>query len=178
VRVAIESNQHLSELRPELLQGKQGVHLMNRGRFTVKTLSQANTLSLLLAQVCYHPEKVWAGLSELLINAIEHGNLEISYAEKTQLLELGLWEQEIIKRINSEKYHDRFVQVFFEKTVNRVRFLIEDAGKGFDWNRYLDFSPERAFDMHGRGIAMAHKFSFDAITYYPPGNKVEMWVSL
>ena len=33
-------------------------------------------------------------------------------------------------------------------------------------------SPERAFDTHGRGIAMARMLSFDEIEYQSSGNQV------
>ena len=33
------------------------------------------------------PQRVAMGLSELLINAVEHGNLAISYSDKTRLLQ-------------------------------------------------------------------------------------------
>jgi sigma-B regulation protein RsbU (phosphoserine phosphatase) len=36
----------------------------------------------------------------------------------------------------------------------------------------LNFDPDRAFDTHGRGIAMANKLSFDTIEYRGNGNQV------
>lgn len=49
---------------------------------------------------------------------------------------------------------------------------IRDQGDGFDWSNHLDFSPERAFDTHGRGIALARKLSFDSLEYLGNGNTV------
>jgi hypothetical protein len=49
---------------------------------------------------------------------------------------------------------------------------IIDQGQGFDCRDYLDFSTERAFDLHGRGIAMAGKLSFDSLSYLGCGNTV------
>ena len=36
----------------------------------------------------------------------------------------------------------------------------------------MEICPERAFDSHGRGIAMANSISFDRIEYRGTGNKV------
>jgi hypothetical protein len=54
---------------------------------------------------------------------------------------------------------------------------IQDEGDGFDWQKYLDFDPERAFDPHGRGIAMARMMSFDALEYQGKGNTVVLKIA-
>ncbi|MCP4219209.1 MAG: ATP-binding protein, partial [bacterium] len=59
-----------------------------------------------------------------------------------------------------------------EQTGDEIRFTIKDQGKGFDLESYMDFSPDRVFDNHGRGIAMANKFSFDRLEYEGCGNRV------
>ena len=52
----------------------------------------------------------------------------------------------------------------------RFSAVMEDCGDGFDWRRYLEFSPERAFDPNGRGIAMARQTSFASLEYLGRGN--------
>ena len=42
-------------------------------------------------------------------------------------------------------------------------------GGGFDWTPYMDFDPARAFDPHGRGIAVARLSSFDDLEYIGEG---------
>jgi hypothetical protein len=46
---------------------------------------------------------------------------------------------------------------------------------GFDWQKYLEISPERAYDPNGRGIAMARMISFDSVEYRGLGNEVVTW---
>jgi hypothetical protein len=53
-----------------------------------------------------------------------------------------------------------------------VSFDIADQGDGFDWQKYLEISPERAFDPHGRGVAMSRMMSFDTLEYIGSGNRV------
>jgi hypothetical protein len=55
-------------------------------------------------------------------------------------------------------------------------FSIRDEGKGFAWQRFLDFDPERAFAPNGRGIALSRQLSFASLTYLPPGNTVVVTV--
>ncbi len=64
----------------------------------------------------------------------------------------------------------------FERRADEVVFNIVDQGAGFDWSKYLQISPDRAFDTHGRGIAMANSISFDHIEYQGIGNEVRATV--
>ncbi len=47
-----------------------------------------------------------------------------------------------------------------------------DEGNGFVWQNYLEFSTERAFDLHGRGVAMAKTICFGSLEYLGKGNEV------
>ena len=44
--------------------------------------------------------------------------------------------------------------------------------------RFMNISPDRVFDSHGRGIAMARLVSFDAMEYHGAGNDVKVTVKL
>ena len=66
----------------------------------------------------------------------------------------------------------RRVQVVFRRMTDRMTFTVSDEGAGFDWQRYLDFAPERALDPNGRGIALARQTSFSSIDYLERGNIV------
>ena len=43
--------------------------------------------------------------------------------------------------------------------------------------QYLEISPERSSDTHGRGIAMANLLSFDNIEYKGNGNRVKVTIN-
>jgi len=60
-----------------------------------------------------------------------------------------------------------------ERGKGELTFVIRDQGAGFDWQGYLEMSPERAFDTHGRGIAMSRMISFDNLEYRGRGNEVK-----
>ena len=57
-----------------------------------------------------------------------------------------------------------------------VVYRIEDEGPGFDWKCYITFNPDRAFDTHGRGIAMSKRLSFDRLEFSGRGNVVTAMV--
>ena len=117
-------------------------------------------------------EKVVTGLSELLINAVEHGNLAITYQEKSDLNKSGTLMDEIESRLGMDKYKSKIVDVEFKKSGANIEVSITDEGEGFDWKLYLEMSPDRMMDNHGRGIAMAGLLSFDGLDYLGCGNSV------
>ncbi|MCK6498271.1 MAG: ATP-binding protein, partial [Nitrospira sp.] len=69
-------------------------------------------------------------------------------------------------------YGSRHGIAHFARQAGRLCLQVTDEGAGFDWRKYLDFDPDRAYDTHGRGIAMANKLSFDHIEYRGKGNRV------
>jgi hypothetical protein len=56
------------------------------------------------------------------------------------------------------------VSVHLERTLEELCLTIQDQGNRFDWTDFLEYSAGRAFDLHGRGIAM-DTASFDAIEH-------------
>lgn len=170
-----ESRQH-RELRTLVGHQTKSLQLLRRAEFSFRTLQEAKDLALFLAGASMDPGRTVNGYSELLINAIEHGNLGITYAEKNQLLSEGRWAEEIESRLQHPPCSERLVNVVMEKTASVCTVTITDQGNGFDWQHYIDFSPERAFDLNGRGIAMSKVMSFDDLQYLGNGNTVVITV--
>ena len=72
----------------------------------------------------------------------------------------------------------RHAEVRVRRSDGELSFRICDQGAGFNWRGYLEMSPERAFDTHGRGIAMARMLSFERVEYAAQGNEVEAVIRL
>jgi CheY-like chemotaxis protein/anti-sigma regulatory factor (Ser/Thr protein kinase) len=176
VNTAISDYQRYSSLRENVQQTAHTLKMMNKGVFTYQTLEDGRSLAALLANACDDANRVVLGLTELMVNAVEHGNLGIDYEEKTRLNIAGQWEQEVTQRLEQTEFRDKRVKVEFERRADEVVFNIVDQGAGFDWKNYLQISPDRAFDTHGRGIAMANSISFDHIEYQGIGNEVRATV--
>ena len=172
VRTAVNDRREHRTLRDSARRTVGSFALMVRGDYRVRTLEEARLLAGLLAQCSADPERIVVGLSELLVNAVEHGNLGITYEEKTALIDAGAWEAEVARRLQLPENRDKRATVAFERSADEIRYRIEDCGAGFDWRRYLEISPTRAFHTHGRGIAMSRNLSFDRLEYFGAGNQV------
>lgn len=143
-----------------------------KAEFRIRTMTEACGLAALLAHLCPDPEVAVLGLTELLVNAIEHGNLGISYAFKSQLRRENRWELEVARRSEMPEYRDRYATVLAERIAAEIRFTVIDEGDGFEWQKFLQLDAERAFAPNGRGILMARMLSFDKLEYRGKGNEV------
>lgn len=137
-----------------------------------RTIEEAQMVAGRISNFYPDPDRVLLGLTELLINAIEHGNLGITYEEKSTLIAENTWRQEIQRRLADDKYRSKKASVEIKKSDTEISIVIKDEGEGFQWENFLDMTAERAHDSHGRGIAMAGMISFDAMEYRGKGNEV------
>ncbi len=176
VRAAVFDHARVKELQREVRVGAGTLGLLRQGRFDFRTPEHAANLGTLLAKACPEPERVVLGLTELLVNAVEHGNLEISYEEKTCLTRDRALGREIGRRLELPAYRDRAATVTFERCDGGVRVEIVDQGQGFDPEPYLTIDPRRVFDSHGRGIAIARLVSFDRLEYHDGGRRAVGWI--
>lgn len=173
VQAAIVEHRRFREVRAEAARVARASIMLERGCFAFRTLDEARDLAALLAGVTPDGPRVSVGLHELLLNAIEHGNLGITYDEKSKLNEMGEWEREVERRLELPENRRKRAEVEFVRERDELHFRIRDCGPGFDWRRYLDMDSSRAFDNHGRGIAMAKLVSFDDVHFLGSGNEVE-----
>ena len=178
VKTAICDYQHYVHIQENLKQSVQTLKMMDKGLFNFKSLEEGRNLAILLANACPNSERIVLGLTELITNAVEHGNLGITYEEKSRLNAKGDWESEVEKRLASPAYKDKYATVEFNRNDNKITLVITDQGNGFDWRKFMTVSPERAFDSHGRGIALANSISFKHVEYLNNGNKVCVTVPL
>jgi len=142
------------------------------GHFECQTIDQARNLAKLLANACPDPRKVVVGLSELIINAVEHGNLGIGYEAKTELLAQGKWQSEIDRRLSLPDNRHKQINVRLEIRASEIEYRISDYGAGFNSAEYLETDPNRVVNTHGRGIAIAKLMSFDELEFNSVGNEV------
>lgn len=172
VSAAVEEGLKWKRIFRNLSQQSHIVELLQQGRFHIRTMEEAYDLAFLLGRACPNSEKVVFGLNELLMNGVEHGNLEIGFDEKTALQASGMWEEEIQHRAGLPEYVDKVVDVLFERCLDCIQVTITDQGSGFDWQKYEQINPDRILESHGRGIAMAKALSFSKVEYRGKGNQV------
>jgi len=162
-RRSIELREHQSSC---LLQNLQ------EAEFNFRTLPEARALAEELSALCPEPERVALGLMELMVNAIEHGNLEISYLEKSELCRANAWQSEVERRLLLPVYRRRLAHIRVSRGDDSLRFMVRDEGPGFSWRDFLKPDAARAFAPNGRGIALARELAFSELDYQDPGNIV------
>ncbi len=133
-----------------------------------------------LSQLAPIPPKAEMGLFELLMNAIEHGNLEIGSEQKRKLLAEDQLADEIETRLSRVGLGARRVTVDVSRTDDAILYTIADEGGGFDWQRYTEVDPDSPLNDGelGRGILLAREIGFDSLAYQGNGNTVVASIKL
>jgi two-component system cell cycle response regulator len=178
VNSAARSMRRHRELQGETLLRLSGFGLLETATFSFRTLDETEGLALFAANCFPEPSRVLAGLYELLVNALEHGNLGIGYALKTQLVAERRWHSEIARRESLPENQDKSATLMITRDQKGVCARISDQGSGFDTAMFMRLDPSRAYDSHGRGIAKTAVTSFDSIAYNDKGNSVSATVFL
>jgi len=110
--------------------------------------------------------------SELVTNALEHGNLEIDYDTKTEWLGKGGNMIELIQeRAKDPHYAKRRIKISYDIGTTSSKFTIADDGNGFDWRSHMAKSEVDDTMLHGRGISLS-KSVVQSLTYNEKGNEV------
>ncbi len=170
VHAALTDAASRNNLRQQLHQHMSCLQFLENGEFAVSTVEEAGQLAAFIAHACPSPDTAVMGISELLVNGVEHGNLGLSYAEKSTHKREDTWQEEINRRATLPENQGKRVRLSFSRNHDTVTLRIRDEGAGFDWQRFLEMDPERAFDPNGRGIALARMLSFSSIVYEGCGN--------
>ena len=114
--------------------------------------------------------KLQTALMELLTNALEHGNCNITFDEKTEWLENGGNILSLIaEKCKKAEIAARKIHISYIIGRTKSKFVIRDEGNGFDWRARLnsDFSQET----HGRGMKLSESLVSN-LTYNEKGNEV------
>jgi anti-sigma regulatory factor (Ser/Thr protein kinase)/PAS domain-containing protein len=115
------------------------------------------------------------GVREMLINAVEHGNLNISYEEKSKALQEDNYFLFIRNRQNQPEFKHKRIVIEYALSPVKVVYRITDQGKGFDFKTAYRKSKQVSEDVkaHGRGMMMALSV-FDKVSYNKAGNSVTL----
>jgi CheY-like chemotaxis protein/anti-sigma regulatory factor (Ser/Thr protein kinase) len=120
-------------------------------------------------------------LQELLLNSVEHGNLEISYHVKQQAIDQNRFSRLVQERLAQPRLAQRTVtiHVHCDRRAGLLEYRMTDQGKGFQWKTRLHRATEvcDAKDPSGRGIFLAQSF-FPSLRYNDRGNEVTVRVPI
>jgi CheY-like chemotaxis protein/anti-sigma regulatory factor (Ser/Thr protein kinase) len=172
IRSAIDEKHQREYINSELAKTKTSIKYLNEGSFIYRTMDQAQEIACFLAPAFSDADRVILGLSELLLNAVEHGSLEFGHQRKKENLLNGLHADEITHRASTAPYKDRYVEVSLRRTEKEVILSIKDQGPGFNASEYLEANPSSIIAPNGRGVLMARMMSFDEMEYTEGGTRV------
>ncbi|MBE7412584.1 MAG: ATP-binding protein [Leptospiraceae bacterium] len=119
--------------------------------------------------------KISICLHEMITNAIEHGNCEIGYSMKTNIINQNLNIVDIVKeRASLPENLNKRVRVRYNINSKRAVIVVIDEGKGFNSTDIPNpLNEDNVFMVHGRGIMMTRTF-VDEMSYNTKGNKVRL----
>ena len=116
--------------------------------------------------------QIGVALEEALMNAMVHGNLEIS--SELRARDDDSYEQLIQVRQNESPYRERRIQVSCSFSPTEARFVISDEGPGFDIDKVPDpRDPENYLKPSGRGLLLIRSF-MDEVSLNESGNSITL----
>jgi CheY-like chemotaxis protein/anti-sigma regulatory factor (Ser/Thr protein kinase) len=116
--------------------------------------------------------RVGVALSEALLNAIYHGNLEVDPELREQ--DPQEYRKALREQARLAPYRDRRIDVHVEMADAEVRFTVRDEGPGFDYSKRPDpTDPENILKLSGRGLFLIHSF-MDRVSHNETGNEITM----
>jgi CheY-like chemotaxis protein/anti-sigma regulatory factor (Ser/Thr protein kinase) len=112
-------------------------------------------------------------LDEAMINAMVHGNLEVS-SDLRQTDEGKAYVEMIAKRKQQQPYCERNVHLRLDATQSCATYTVRDEGPGFDRSVLCDpTDPENLEKAGGRGLLLINAF-MDDVHHNDAGNKITM----
>lgn len=124
---------------------------------------------------------VRATLIELVLNAVEHGSLEICLRDKREALATNRYDTLVEARRRDPRFSSRKVTACasYDKRARTLRYSVLDEGKGFRWKRLLNRTEDSCGtqEANGRGLFLAQAF-FPDLSYNDAGNEVSFTIPL
>lgn len=112
-------------------------------------------------------------LDECLLNAMIHGNLEVS-SDLREIDEGTPYRDLIVERRQQPPYQDRRVHVQLTTTRDEAHFVVRDEGPGFDPSQIPDpRDPANLEKASGRGLLLIQTF-MDEMCHNDKGNEITM----
>lgn len=115
-----------------------------------------------------------AALYEVAINAIEHGNLGISYETKKEWIEKNIYHEKLAELLKTETAKNTFVEISLEIETDCITLTVKDEGDGFKPQKAIEkIKQEDIRRNSGRGMMMMKSY-FDEIKYNETGNSITL----
>ena len=117
--------------------------------------------------------RVVLALKEALLNAIDHGNLEMDSKIRDDE-EHGAWFELCEQRQTTQPYSSRRVTVVSRIEPDKLTVIVRDEGPGFDPSTIPDpRNGDNVLRAHGRGLMLIQNF-MDDVRFNDAGNEITM----
>lgn len=173
---ALASSHAITPVRDEHVSGSFDISVTLRGQSLVSADIGELAINFLKSQhlSIVFTQRVFTVLTELYLNALEHGVLALKSELKMQPDGFVAYYEE--KQQRMEKLNERdFITLNMQYRANteQLQLVITDSGKGFTCNTCTDSDDG---DFHGRGLNLIKQFSthFEIIA---PGNSIRLAMS-
>lgn len=92
VKAAIRDARKLKKISGDVSKFQNIIGILEETRFRFRTFDEAEKIANFVSFFCPNSEKVYVGLYEIMVNAIEYGNLGVPYEKKYQLVAENKWQ--------------------------------------------------------------------------------------
>lgn len=119
-------------------------------------------------------KKIKTALSECLLNAVDHGNLDIPDFVRSYSSDDSIYDKFKEKRMLYPKYANKTIHAKYLIQDNKVLYIIRDEGKGFDYKKVADpTQPENLTRSYGRGLALI-RMIMDEVSFNNKGTEIRL----
>lgn len=116
--------------------------------------------------------RVTVALSEALLNAMYHGNLEVG--SELRETDEKAYRRLLEERRGSPPYANRRIHILAYESSTEARYVIRDEGNGFDPSRLPNpTDPANLEKISGRGLLLIRTF-MDEVRHNDKGNEITM----
>ncbi|MFV2066352.1 MAG: response regulator [Pirellulales bacterium] len=121
--------------------------------------------------------RIGEAIEEALLNAMYHGNLEVSGKELAKVwseLDEHLLDKLVLERCQEPHIRERRILVVVHVTTSEARFVIRDEGRGFDAMFAMADDKSNPLELaRRRGVTLIRSL-MDEVTYNKTGNELVM----
>ena len=117
-----------------------------------------------------------SALYEVIINAIEHGNLNILYEQKKEWLQKNIYNKKLKELLKSELAKNTNIELTLDINENDkiIQITVKDNGDGFNIKKALKAIKDDGFAREsGRGIIIIKSY-FDEVKHNKKGNVITL----
>lgn len=113
-------------------------------------------------------QTVFTVLTELYVNAIEHGVLDLDSRLKDEpdgFLQFYTEKETRLQQLTEQHFVD--IEIAWDASKRVLRLTISDSGRGVDWTTSEEDGQSKS---HGRGLSLVRQLT-SSFTIVPPGNQ-------